>query len=114
MGWRLSSAVEETLTKGRDGDPPTAEEAMLLMQLAPESKETYALMESADHLSRTLFGNKGENHFHIGLSVEPCPMDCAFCSLAKRAGVFSERVDFPMDRILACARVGEAEGADAP
>ncbi len=106
-------AVEEILRKGRDGALPTAEEAMLLMHLAPESMETYALMECADHLSRTLFNNKGENHFHIGLNVEPCPMDCAFCSLARRAGVFSERIDFPMDRILAWAKEGEAEGADA-
>ncbi len=70
-------------------------------------------MECADHLSRKLFGNKGERHFHIGVNVEACPMDCAFCSLTRRAGVFTEKIDFPMDRILAWARQGEAEGADA-
>ncbi len=113
MGWGLSVAVEEVLTKGRNGAPLLAEEAMLLMHLAPESRETYALMECADHLSRSLFGKKGEKHLHIGLNVEPCPMDCAFCSLTKRAGVFTEKTDFSMERILAWAKEGEANGADA-
>jgi biotin synthase len=113
MGWRLSLAVEEILTKGRDGAPLAAEEALLLMHLTPESRETYALMECADHLSRSLFGNKGEKHLHIGLNVEACPMDCSFCSLAKSAGVFTEKSDFPMNRILAWAKEGEADGADA-
>jgi biotin synthase len=113
MGWKLSLAVEEILTKGGSGALLSAEEAMLLMHLAPESRETYALMECADYLSRTLFGNKGEKHLHIGLNVEACPMDCAFCSLAKGAGVFTEKTDFSMDRILAWAKAGEADGADA-
>ncbi len=113
MGWRLSLAVEEVLNKGRHGALLAFEEAVMLMHLAPESLETYALMECADHLSRTLFGNKGERHLHIGLNVEACPMDCAFCSLAKRAGVFTEKFDFPIDRILTWAKQGEAEGADA-
>lgn len=113
MGWRLISAVEEILKKGRDAVPLTPEEAILLMELSPGSRETYALMECADYLSRTMFGNKGEKHFHIGLNVEPCPMDCAFCSLTRRAGIFTEKVDFAMDRIIAWAKQGDAEGADA-
>ncbi len=113
MGWGISLVVEEILRKGRDGAPLTADEAVLLMNLAPGSRENYALMECADHLSRTLFGNKGEKHLHIGLNVEPCPMDCAFCSLTRSAGVFTEKIDFSMDRILAWAKQGEAEGADA-
>ncbi len=113
MGWRVSLAVEEILAKGRSGAPILAEEAMQLMHLLPESRETYALMECADHLSRALFVNKGEKHLHIGLNVEPCPMDCAFCSLTKRAGVFTEKIDFSTDHILAWAKKGETEGADA-
>ena len=100
MPWRLSPQIEEILSKGRDGVPLGRDEALSLMHLELESRETYALMECADHLSRTLFGKKGEKHLHIGLNVEPCPMDCAFCSLANSAGVFTEKIDFPMDRIL--------------
>jgi len=113
MAWRISPAIEDILDKGRDGVPLSREEALALMHLELESRETYALMESANHLSRSRFGGKGENHFHIGLNVEPCPMDCSFCSLTKQAGLFTEKIDFPLDDILAWARQGEAEGADA-
>lgn len=113
MPWRLSPQFEEILSKGRDGAPLDRDEALSLMHLGLESRETYALMEAANHLSRSQFGAKGEMHFHIGLNVEPCPMDCAFCSLTRQAGIFTGKVDFPLEDILAWARQGEAEGADA-
>ncbi|MDK9708110.1 MAG: radical SAM protein [Desulforhopalus sp.] len=109
----LQPAIEEILRKGRDCAALSADEAIRLMNLAPESREVYALMECADYLSRSQFGGKGEKHLHIGLNVEACPMDCAFCSLTRRAGLFTERIDFSMEQILAWARQGEAAGADA-
>jgi biotin synthase len=113
MSWKISLAVEHILAKGREGASLTRDDALLLMNLELESRETYALMECANHLSRTLFGTKGEKHLHIGLNVEPCPMDCSFCALTRRAGLFTEKIDFSIDQILAWARQGEAEGADA-
>ena len=113
MSWKISLAVEHILAKGRDGASLTRDDALLLMNLELESRETYALMECANHLSRTHFGTKGEKHLHIGLNVEPCPMDCSFCALTRRAGLFTEKIDFSMDQILTWARQGEAEGADA-
>ncbi len=113
MGWRISPVIGEILDKGRDGAPLSGEEALQLMHLELESVETYALMEAANHLSRNQFGAKGELHFHIGLNVEPCPMDCSFCSLTRQAGIFTEKIDFSLDEVLAWARQGEAEGADA-
>ena len=113
MSWRLSPPIEEILSQGRDGVPLGRDQALRLMHLALESRETYALMETANHLSRSQFGTKGELHFHIGLNVEPCPMDCAFCSLTKQAGVFTEKIEFPLEDVLAWARQGAAEGADA-
>lgn len=113
MSWKLSAPIEEILKKGRDAAELNRDEAITLMRLELESPETYALMESANHLSRIQFGRKGEKHMHIGLNVEPCPMDCAFCSLTRQAGLFTDKVEFPMEQILAWARQGEAEGADA-
>lgn len=113
MSWRISPAVEEILCKGRDAGPISREEALVLMHLDLESRETYGLMECANHLSRTQFGAKGERHMHIGLNVEPCPMDCAFCSLTRQAGLFTESMEFPLEDILAWARQGEADGVDA-
>jgi biotin synthase len=83
------------------------------MRIDLQSKETYALMETANGMSRRQFANKGEKHFHIGLNVEPCPMDCEFCSLTRKAGIFREKMAFPDADLLHWARQGETEGADA-
>ena len=40
-------------------------------------------------------------------------MDCLFCSLTRKAGIFKEKIDFSMDQILSWARQAEQEGADA-
>jgi biotin synthase len=113
MSWRIDPVVAEILGKGRAGAGISGDEALVLLYLDLNSRENYALMESADHLSRACFGAKGELHFHIGLNVEPCPMDCSFCSLTRQAGIFTDKIEFSLDEILAWARQGEAEGADA-
>ncbi len=113
MGWELTPAVAEILEKGGDFTGISREEALILMRLGLESKETYALMGTANRMSRRQFGNKGETHFHIGLNVEPCAMDCEFCSLTRRAGVFKEKIEFSEETLIAWARQGEAQGADA-
>ncbi|MBM9615489.1 radical SAM protein [Desulfobulbus rhabdoformis] len=112
MAWKLSPRIEEILKKGRDGVPLERDEALALVHLELESRETYALMEAANHLSRAQFGKKGERHFHIGLNVEPCPMDCLFCSLTRKAGLFTEKYEYSMEEIVAWAKQGEAQGAD--
>ncbi len=113
MGWKLSPGVAEILEKGADSAGISREEALILMRLELGSKETYALMQTANRMSRRWFRNKGEKHFHIGLNVEPCAMDCAFCSLTRRAGVFKEKIEFSEETLIAWARQGEAAGADA-
>ncbi len=113
MAWRIAPPIEEILSKGRDGVPLEREEALPLAHLELESRETYALMETANYLSRTQFGQKGERHFHIGLNVEPCPMDCLFCSLTRTAGLFTQKFEYSMDDVVAWAKQGEAQGADA-
>lgn len=113
MAWKITPAIEEILSKGRDGVPLERDQALALVHLELESRETYALMESANYLSRQQFGRKGERHFHIGLNVEPCPMDCLFCSLTRKAGLFTEKYEVPLEEVVAWAKQGEAEGADA-
>ena len=113
MTWNLEPRIEEILFKARDMGPLTRREAMTLMAVELHSKECYALMETANHISRSRFGNKGESHFHIGLNVEPCPLDCLFCSLARKTGIFKEKVEFSLERVVAWAREAERCGADA-
>lgn len=109
---RLEPQIEQILIKAEDMAALTRDEALTLMRIEPHTKGAYALMETANRMSRDQFGAKGENHLHIGLNVEPCPMDCRFCSLTRRAGIFQEKIEFSTAQVLAWARQAEAQGAD--
>ncbi|MBC2713604.1 MAG: hypothetical protein HGJ94_22210 [Desulfosarcina sp.] len=112
MKQELEPRIAEILKKALDIVPVNREEALTLMRVPLHTKECYALMEAANRLSRSQFGNKGENHYHIGLNVEPCPMDCLFCSLTRKAGIFKEKIEFSMDQIVAWTRKAEEHGTD--
>lgn len=113
MGWMLKPVVADILKRAGELRRISRGEALILMRLELHTKEAYALMEAANTLSRIQFAKKGELHFHIGLNVEPCPMDCQFCSLTRKAGIFHHSLEFPEERLVRWARQGEAEGADA-
>ena len=109
----LKPRIVEILAKTDDRAPLTRDEALTLMQVRLHTKECYGLMEAANLMSRSQFGDKGENHFHIGLNVEPCPMNCLFCSLTRKAGIFKEKIEFSMEQVVAWAKQAEAHGTDA-
>lgn len=113
MGWKIASRVKDILHKAEESAKISREETHFLLGLDLESRETYAVMETANRLSRKQFGTKGENHLHIGVNVAPCPFNCTFCSLTERAGIFKEDVDFAEEAILEWAKMGEAQSADA-
>jgi biotin synthase len=113
MSWRVSHRIADILNKGSDNAGIDRKEALSLMQLELHTKETYALMETANRLSMEQFNNKGENHFHIGINVEACPFNCSFCSLTVKAGIFKEKIEFSDDQILRWARLAESGRADA-
>ncbi len=113
MSWNLSPAVADILKQGAAGEGLNRDQALALMALPLHGRECYALMQTADALSRERFGRKGENHFHIGINVAPCPLNCRFCSLTVKAGIFTEAVTFDDAQLVAWARQAEAQGADA-
>ena len=111
--WSIHHETDDILKKAQDLAGLDETQAKKLLQLDLESREVYAVMETADRISRELFAGKGENHFHIGVNIEPCPFNCRFCSLAKNIGVFTETSEFSIDEIISWARIAEANGADA-
>lgn len=113
MSWRLNPKVEDILKKGESLAGLNEEEAGDLLRLELGSKEVYALMETANRISRAQFKGKGENHLHIGVNVEPCPFNCRFCSLTEKAGIFTERIEFAERDIISWARLAESRNADA-
>jgi biotin synthase len=113
MSRQINPKVTDLLKKGADLNGLDQEEAELLLRLDLGGRETHALMETADRISREQFGNKGENHYHIGINVEPCPFNCKFCSLTKSAGIFTNTIPFSNDTIINWATNAEAKNADA-
>lgn len=113
MSWKISSKVEAILERGAEGESIDREQALYLLAIPLHTREVYALMETANRLSRQQFGEKGENHFHIGVNVAPCPINCHFCSLTIKAGIFKESTDFSEEQILSWARHAQEHGADA-
>jgi biotin synthase len=113
MSWRIDWRVEDILKKGESLAGLNKEEAGELLRMELGSKEVYALMETANRISRVQFKGKGENHFHIGINIEPCPFNCRFCSLTEKAGIFTERIEFDEEDIISWARLAESRNADA-
>ena len=113
MSWKIAPAIADILRRGGDGEGLERNQAVALLSLPLGSREVAALMQTADALSRAQFGEKAENHFHIGVNVAPCPLNCQFCSLTKKAGIFREAVEFSDTQVLEWARYGETFGADA-
>ena len=110
---KISLPIEEILKKGADFNGITKEEALKLMGLDIKSLETKALMHTAHMMSVKSFGEKGENHFHIGINVQPCPFNCNFCSLGEKTGIFTEKTEFSQEDILNWAKQAEKLNADA-
>ncbi|HMA86269.1 MAG TPA: radical SAM protein [Desulfosalsimonadaceae bacterium] len=113
MSWQIVAKIDEILKKGADFVGIDRDDAIELMHLDLHSREVYALMQTANQMTRQQFQSKGENHFHIGLNVEPCPFNCSFCSLTETAGIFTENIEFPIEEVLDWAKIGEENQADA-
>lgn len=112
--WRtLDPKVLEIIKKAQDLTGIDVDDAIHLIRLDLCSPEVYAVMGLANQISRQSFGGKGERHFHIGLNVEGCSDNCQFCSLTKQAGIFQGQREFSPEQILAWAREGANQGADA-
>ncbi len=111
--WKISPPVASILDKGADFAGISRDETLVLLSLNIDSREVYALMETAHSMSVRQFGKKAENHFHIGINAAPCPYNCSFCSLTIRAGIFRHAVEFSEQDIVAWATDAASHGADA-
>lgn len=113
MSWKVSPTIDSILDKGDDFTSITRDEALTLLSLELDSREIYALMETAHRMSCRQFGIKAENHFHIGINVAPCPYNCSFCSLTTQAGIFKHAIEFSEADIQKWSVDAACQGADA-
>lgn len=104
---------QDIFSKALEYVPLTREDALQLITIPLHSETCYQLMATADRMSKQQFGFKAENHYHIGLNVEPCPLDCLFCSLTHTAGIFTDRTEFSLEQVITWAKEAEKHRADA-
>lgn len=105
--------TEELIKKSRLGDVLSKKELVYMLNLAPDSIETYMVMAEANRLSKELSGGKAEVHAQFSINLAPCPCDCLFCSFAKINGVFNEATALAPEHAVAYARQFEIDGANA-
>ncbi len=110
---RFASRVQDAIAKSRDRHVLGADELTLLHGLAPGSPESFAVMAEARRLSMALNDGLAEVHGQFAVNMAPCPINCAYCAFAARAGVFTERWELAPDEAAARAAALEAEGANA-
>jgi len=84
----------------------------LLREVDPLSHEIYALMGTANQLTRESSSNRGEIHAQIGVNIAPCSHNCDFCSFAAQAGLFKDRIDISSEEVVERANRFVAEGAN--
>ncbi|MDH6358495.1 radical SAM protein [Parabacteroides sp. PF5-9] len=70
------------LAKIRKGDYTLTEgEVIELLKIENLSDDFFELLALSNQLSRKKFGQRGYVFTQIGINAEPCPINCAFCSM---------------------------------
>lgn len=72
------------------------EEAAQLLDTPTGSREYYELLYLANDYSRRTFGGNGLVFAQIGLDMQPCGINCRFCSMAKDAMCGKEGIVRPL------------------
>lgn len=104
--------IEGLLEEAVQGRPITKTEARELLSLEEDSLEAALLRSAANRVSRRRFGNNGLLLGQIGVDMEPCDGDCAFCFFAKSHTMIEASV-LPVEEIVTrCERfaAGGAQG----
>jgi biotin synthase len=78
----MNSNIAKITDKALAREALDREEIIQLLALPPHHPDRYIIMGAANRLTRALAGNDGIVAGQIGLNVEPCSVDCAFCAYA--------------------------------
>lgn len=102
--------IREMLEDAADGRAITKAEARTLLSLPENSVEAALLRSTADQVSRRRFGNHALLLGQIGVDMEPCDGDCAFCFFAKSHTSIQPSV-LPTEEVIARCKRFAAGGA---
>lgn len=74
--------IEPILQRFARGEDLTREDLCALLRVPVGSRDYYRLLSEANAYSRRAFDGKGLLFGQIGLDIQPCRINCKFCSLA--------------------------------
>ena len=75
--------ADKLIEKSRAGETLSRKELACLLDLAPDSSESYMVMAEANRISKELSGGRAEIHAQFAVNLAPCPCDCLFCAFAR-------------------------------
>ena len=105
--------LDEILEKTRDGNIPSKEELVALLNFAPDSEASFRIMAEANRISKELSDGKAEIHAQLAVNLAPCNCECLFCSFARKNNVFTSSTEITPDQGIAYACQLEQDGANA-
>ncbi len=105
--------IDYILSKSRDQEVLSHKELVYLLDLPPDSIETYMVMAESNRVSKEVSNGKAEIHAQFAVNLLPCNCGCLFCSFAKVNGVFNESTEISVQEAVSYARQFEIDGANA-
>ena len=109
----MDLSIVKIINKALDGKLLSHREIVELLSVKNLSPEAFAIWQAGREFTSTLNDGYAEVHAHIGLDAAPCPMNCQYCSFAEVNGVFTEKVTYPLEKVIQDALDLEAAGANA-
>ncbi|MCP8306578.1 MAG: radical SAM protein [archaeon] len=82
------------------------------MEIEVKSSEFYALISTANALTRDYIGEYGEVFAQIGVNFEPCPKSCKFCSMGEKWNLVKKPVRLSVEEVTMKINEYLKEGAN--
>jgi biotin synthase len=105
--------IHDVVRQSRDREPFSKEQLAAMLELPPDSPESYLLMAEAKRISREVTGDNMEVHAQFALNLAPCPKNCMYCAFAAKNKVFVKSSKISPEEAVDFARRLEADGSNA-
>lgn len=109
----MDQNIVKIINKALDGAKLSRTEIIELLSVENLSPESFAIWQAGREFASQLNDGFAEVHAHIGLDAAPCPMNCQYCSFAEINGVFTEKITYPLEKVIQDALDLEAAGVNA-
>jgi biotin synthase len=109
----MSFNIQDVVKQSRDQQPFGHEQLVRMLELPPDSPETFSLMAEAKRISREVTGDCMEVHAQFALNLAPCPKNCMYCAFAAKNKVFRKATKISPEEAVDFAKRLEADGVNA-